>query len=436
MTTRQADAVLLDAQMQQAVAVLANSDGEVQLHARPWTGSLTIVAGASRMRFDIVAGQFAAAHPADAEVEAGAGDVVLTGTDEHWRSILSPVPPPGLTDPLGAMFLGMTAEPPTQALPAGQHLAIRRVVELMRHQVNRTDPTPQVVHGAKPHGTFDAAQGRYVHLQIDGEDHRVYFEEAGQGIGLLCQHTAGADGRQWRHLLEDERITSRFRVISYDLPYHGKSLPPSNVAWWAREYRLTREHLMKIPIALAGALGIERPAFVGSSVGGMLALDLARFHPDEFRSVISCEGALYALPDRPRAHGEEREPQLVGADPAKHAASMMSFMGAVAPEAYRQETRLHYSQGAPGVFLGDIAYFAGDHDLRGQAHLIDTDRCPVFMLTGEYDFLTAPLSEVAASEIPGASLVIMPQLGHFPMSEDPERFIDYLLPILDRIAAG
>ena len=47
------------------------------------------------------------------------------------------------------------------------------------------------------------AVGRYVHLDIDGLDYRVYFEEAGEGIPLLLQHTAGADGRQWRHLLED-----------------------------------------------------------------------------------------------------------------------------------------------------------------------------------------------------------------------------------------
>jgi hypothetical protein len=40
--------------------------------------------------------------------------------------------------------------------------------------------------------------GRYVHLEIEGRPQRVYFEEAGQGIPLVCLHTAGADGRQYR----------------------------------------------------------------------------------------------------------------------------------------------------------------------------------------------------------------------------------------------
>jgi hypothetical protein len=33
--------------------------------------------------------------------------------------------------------------------------------------------------------------------------HRLYFEEAGYGIPLVCLHMAGADGRQFRHLLAD-----------------------------------------------------------------------------------------------------------------------------------------------------------------------------------------------------------------------------------------
>lgn len=43
---------------------------------------------------------------------------------------------------------------------------------------------------------FEATIGRYLHLDLFGRSHRLYVEEAGQGIPLLCLHTAGADGRQ------------------------------------------------------------------------------------------------------------------------------------------------------------------------------------------------------------------------------------------------
>jgi len=67
--------------------------------------------------------------------------------------------------------------------------------------------------------------GRYVHLQLEGRDNRIFFEEAGSGIPLICLHTAGADSRQYRDILADERVTSRYRVITFDLPWHGRSSP-------------------------------------------------------------------------------------------------------------------------------------------------------------------------------------------------------------------
>ncbi|HSS82781.1 MAG TPA: hypothetical protein VLL30_03275, partial [Reyranella sp.] len=84
---------------------------------------------------------------------------------------------------------------------------------------------------------FEPMTGRYLRLEIEGIPHRVYFEEAGQGIPLVCLHTAGADGRQYRHLLADPEITRRFRVLAFDMPWHGKSTPPDG--WQAGEYRLT-----------------------------------------------------------------------------------------------------------------------------------------------------------------------------------------------------
>ena len=49
-------------------------------------------------------------------------------------------------------------------------------------------------------------------LDFNGKPHRIYFEEAGEGIPLLCLHTAGADGRQYRALLNDPEITRRYRT--------------------------------------------------------------------------------------------------------------------------------------------------------------------------------------------------------------------------------
>jgi pimeloyl-ACP methyl ester carboxylesterase len=412
---------------------LASADDEFLLNAANWTGSLVLVSGEEGWRIDLVNGnpEFVGSGTAGLD-QPSPNHVVISGDPAHWEALLAATPPPPYTDVFGAVYHGGMSMAP---LPdeAARHHAMRRFGELLRHARNGTSSAPQPFVRKSRHGQFDNATGRYLHLDLDGLDHRVYFEEAGDGIGLLCQHTAGSDGRQWRHLLEDARVTGHYRVIVYDLPYHGKSLPPEGRAWWAEEYKLTTTSAMAVPVTLAEALGLDRPVFIGSSIGGMLALDLARYHPDDFRAVISLEGGLHsALPDSPEA--EERTARSRAerlADPARHAARMHMVMAPNAPEVYRQETMLHYAQGAPGVFPGDINYYSVDHDLRGQGASIDTTKCPVYLLTGEYDYRTVPVTEEAGKEIPGASMEIMTGLGHFPMSEDYDQLMTYVLPILD-----
>src|SRR5258707_11781281 len=110
--------------------------------------------------------------------------------------------------------------------------------------------------------------GRYVRLEIDDVPHRVYFEEAGQGIPLVCLHTAGADNRQYRHLLADPEITRRFRVLAFDMPWHGKSTPPDG--WQEGEYRLTTASYTAAIRAFCHALELDRPVVMGCSIGGPL----------------------------------------------------------------------------------------------------------------------------------------------------------------------
>ena len=66
---------------------------------------------------------------------------------------------------------------------------------------------------------FEPIIGRYLSVDVEGAAYRVHVEEAGQGIPLLCLHTAGSDGRQYRALLCDAEITRDFRVVVFDMPW-------------------------------------------------------------------------------------------------------------------------------------------------------------------------------------------------------------------------
>ena len=84
--------------------------------------------------------------------------------------------------------------------------------------------------------------GRYVTIEVDDSEYKVFYLQNGKGIPLICQHTAGCHNHQWRGLLEDKEITKDYNVIAYDLPRHGNSDPPHNKEWWKEEYKLTSKH--------------------------------------------------------------------------------------------------------------------------------------------------------------------------------------------------
>ena len=86
------------------------------------------------------------------------------------------------------------------------------------------------------------------------------------------------------------------------------------------------------------------------------------------------------------------------------------------------------------MFKGDLYFYRVDGDLRGRVEGIDTAVCPLYLLTGEYDFSCTPEDTIrTAAAIKGAEVTIMEQLGHFPMSENPAQFRRYIAPVLDQI---
>jgi pimeloyl-ACP methyl ester carboxylesterase len=276
---------------------------------------------------------------------------------------------------------------------------------------------------------FEPVTGRYLHLDIGGRAHRLYVEEAGQGIPLVCLHTAGSDTRQWRGLLNDPRILERFRVIAFDMPWHGKSSPPTG--WQDETYRLTSQAYADLVLTVCEALELDRPVAIGCSIGGRIVLQLALDHPDRFRALIGLQSGAHVDPyydlewlNRPDAHGGET-----------CAAIVSGLVSPTAPDEGRWETLWHYMQGGPGVFKGDLYFYKIDGDIRKEIERIDTTACPLYLLSGEYDYSCTPDETLdVARRVKGAQVTIMPGLGHFPMSEDPQAFITHLLPVLNRIA--
>jgi pimeloyl-ACP methyl ester carboxylesterase len=276
--------------------------------------------------------------------------------------------------------------------------------------------------------SIEPITGRYLNIHVGATAQRIYVEEAGQGRPVLCLHTAGADTRQWRHLMNDADVTSEHRLIAFDMPWHGKSLPPEG--FHTQEYLLTTEAYIATVLAVVQGLGLDRPILAGCSMGGRIALQLAALHADRFAGFIAIEAsdfqpAWYDIDwfDRPDAHGGEMGAALVSANISPYA-----------PERERWNTLWMFMQSGPGVFRGDLSFYTKDDSLIGRLGVIDTGRAPVHLIVGAYDLTCTPEdARRTAAAIPGATLAVMDELGHFPMSEHPEGFRPFFLDALSRM---
>ena len=108
--------------------------------------------------------------------------------------------------------------------------------------------------------------------------------------------------------MNDARITANYRVIAFDMPWHGKSSPPAG--WQDTEYQLTSRDYVRMIVEVADALGLDRPVAMGCSIGGRIVLHLAHECPERFRALIGLESAAHTEPyydlswlNRPDVHG-------------------------------------------------------------------------------------------------------------------------------------
>ncbi|MFW5977746.1 MAG: alpha/beta fold hydrolase, partial [Halohasta sp.] len=153
--------------------------------------------------------------------------------------------------------------------------------------------------------------------------------------------------------------------------------------------------------------------------------------PDRFQALIGLEcgahspGFYIDWLDHPHVNTTE-----------VNAYACWGLMAPQSPEQPKRETMYLYEQGATGVFKGDLYYYSVDHDYRDTLGDVNADQVPLYIVNGEYDYLTTPEDgrQTAEGVGEGAQAVEMAEIGHFPMSEHPELFNAYLKEILADIS--
>ncbi len=208
-----------------------------------------------------------------------------------------------------------------------------------------------------------------------------------------------------------------FRGIAVDLRGYGDSQKPAT--------GFTIKQFSKDLIALADKLGIEKPVWVGVSMGGMILQQLALDYPDRVRALVlvsTTDGAMVLDKDLPTI-GNPRDYREVSKN-----IIVESFPAGTAPALY--QPLLDRIPTWNGTVLREALTSMAEANVHGQIGRITA---PTLVIVGTKDDVATPaIARGIQSQIAGAQLVEF-NTGHFMMAEDPDRFRAVLGSFLQRL---
>ena len=363
-----------------------------------------------------------------------AGSFALQAKPEHWQAFFAKT----LVRPYQS-FWGMlrvlgrdegVKVTGDQAL-FGRHARVWRILlDRARDVVNGKQI--ELLHDEPPEGEeleLDAVIGRYCWLETTRFGKvKIFYESAGSGSqDMLFLHTAGSDSRQYHSLMNNKQLQDRLTMYAFDLPAHGRSSLGSQQS--PEGYALDEDAYLEVIGKMIKRLKLRKTIVCGASMAGHVCLAAAiRAAELDIHGSIPCEGCEH-LPFTQAIY------EIGGADASLLDPERVCGMCAPSsPEYFKRQIWWQYSSQGYGIFAGDLKFYFRGWDGRGRVESIDSKACPVYMLTGKYDYsCTVEASKATADKIPGAKFEAMEGLGHFPLTENPETVMPYLLRALDYI---
>jgi 4,5:9,10-diseco-3-hydroxy-5,9,17-trioxoandrosta-1(10),2-diene-4-oate hydrolase len=262
---------------------------------------------------------------------------------------------------------------------------------------------------------------------VEVEGLPVRYLSAGAGPPLVLLHGAGENALDWRWVMPG--LAATHRVYAPDLPGSPMSARPTadySPAFFGR-----------FVAGFADALGIERAAMAGNSLGGLTAMRLALFEPARVTALVLVDSAglgrtvspalrSLALPGYGKlAVAWSKTPPGALQRALGRAALLFARPRRVPPEWLRAQYRLGRT---PGFLEAQLAAVRAQVGLRGQREVLLRRlpglEVPTLVVWGARDrVLPESQARDAVSRLRDGSLSLVPDCGHMPHVERPDLFL-------------
>src|SRR2546430_14045769 len=215
-----------------------------------------------------------------------------------------------------------------------------------------------------------------------------------------------------------EALSKRHQLVLWDMRGHGQSGSREDTSAYSEA--LTVGDMA----ALLDAVGAEQAIVGGLSLGGYMPLAFYRAHPKRVRALLIIDtGPGFKKDDarevwNKRAHDTGDRFEREGLEVLKSASRERSSAS------HRDASGL--ARAARGMLTQRDA---------AVIELLPNIKVPSLVVVGADDTPFLAASDYMAAKIPGAKKAVIPAAGHAANIDQPQAFIDALLPFLDSLEA-
>lgn len=280
-------------------------------------------------------------------------------------------------------------------------------------------------------------------------DHNIWYAIAGDGeapgkLPLLCLHGGPGMPHDYLQPLAAMAETGR-RVIFYDQLGCGRSARPDNPSLWTVDFFLDELSVVR------ETLGLERCHLLGSSWGGMLAMEYALTRPAGLASLVLASSPASI----PQWIDEARRLRQDLPEEVQHVLTRHEEAGTTDGPEYQEATMLFYrrhlcrlnpwpgfvertfegmGKQVYGTMFGPSEFHATgllkEWDITHRLGEIDV---PALITSGRYDEATPSVAETVHTGIPGSEWVLFEESAHMAHAEEPDRYMQVLDDFLTRV---
>jgi pimeloyl-ACP methyl ester carboxylesterase len=248
--------------------------------------------------------------------------------------------------------------------------------------------------------------------KLDRDGVKIYYEVHGSGPPLILTHGYSSASTMWQGQIE--ALSKQHQLILWDMRGHGQSDYPADPAAYSEA--LTVADI----VALLDEVGAANAIVGGLSLGGYMSLAFYRAHPERVSALLIIDTGPGFKKDDAREVWNER---------ARATADRFDREGLdVLKSASRERSTVNHRDAS------GLARAARGMLTQRDAKVIEVlpeIKVPSLVVVGADDTPFLVASDYMAAKIPGARKAVIPAAGHAVNIDQPQAFIEAVMPFLD-----